>query len=191
METDYSLIKKIKKDNCSDSFVELTNRHCKLFYSICNKYVSPAKHNEIHLDMNFVFLKSLNSYKKNKKTKFSTWLGNCTRYYCLNYTKAESKYIDAEDDETTRLLFTTKSIENYHNEELKYDIDHIFSILDEQQDKRIPKIFRMRYLHITKKRPTWKTIGESFNLTSQTIINLHSKGRTIIKKSLKDKNSFD
>jgi len=184
METDYSLIKKIKNKNCSDSFVQLTERHAKLFYSICNKYVAVQKHDEIHLDLNFVFLKSINSYNKDKKTKFSTWLGNCTRYHCLNYTKVESKYVDHENEEASQLLFNTKSMENYNNDKLKVDIDHIFSTLDDLKDKRIPKIFRMRYLHIGKKRPTWKKIGERFNLTSQTIINLHGKGRAVIKKSL-------
>ena len=190
METDYSLIKKIKKQNCSDSFSELLRRHCKLYYSICNKYVTASKHENIHSDIHYVFFKSLNSFNKDKKTKFSTWLGNCTRYYCLNYTKAESKYVDSNDEETTHLLFTAKSMENYDNEKLRVDIDHIFTVLEDQPDKRIPKIFIMRYLHSSKKRPTWKTIGERFNLTSQTIINLHSKGREIIKKSLNDKKSI-
>jgi len=184
-KTDNQLIKKIKKDNCSDSFKTLSERHCKLFYSVCNKYVSPNKIKDIHLDLNFVFFKSLSSYKKNKKTKFTTWLANCTRYHCLNYSKNENKYVDLYDDETATLMFNTQAIENYDNEKYKIEVDHIFSMLEELKDKRIVKIFRMRYLYTDRKRPTWKKIGERFNLTSQTIINLHDKGRTIIKKKIK------
>lgn len=181
-ETDFDLIKKVKKENCSDSFIRLVDRHCKLFYSICNKYVARSKVSEVHLDLDFVFLKAVNSYKKDKKAKFSTWLGNCTRYYCLNYSKSENKYIDTDDSETVYLMFNAKSIENFDNEKNKIDIDHAFSILENLKDKRIHKIFKMRYLYPERKRPTWKMIGERFKLTSQTIINLHGKGREAVKK---------
>jgi RNA polymerase sigma factor (sigma-70 family) len=190
METDYQLIKKIKKDNCSESFKELSTRHCKLFYSICNKYVSPNKITEIHTDLDFVFLKSLNSYKTDKKTKFSTWLANCTRYHCLNYSKNENKYVDLYGEEAVITIFNAKAIENYDNEKYKNEIDHVFSILESLKDQRIVRIFKMRYLYVDRKRPTWKKIGERFNLTSQTIINLHDKGRAVIKRKFdKDKTS--
>jgi DNA-directed RNA polymerase sigma subunit (sigma70/sigma32) len=106
----------------------------------------------------------------------------------LNYSKSENKYVDADSSETITLLFNAKSIENFNDEKLKVDVDHVFTILENLKDKRIYKIFKMRYLHPEQKRPTWKKIGERFNLTSQTIINLHSKGRKAVKKGFgKDK----
>jgi DNA-directed RNA polymerase sigma subunit (sigma70/sigma32) len=85
-------------------------------------------------------------------------------------------------------MFNAKSIEDFDNQKVQVDIDHAFAVLSGMKDKRIHEIFKMRYLYPDKKRPTWKTIGERFSLTSQTIINLHSKGRIAVKKSFdKDK----
>ena len=76
-------------------------------------------------------------------------------------------------------------MENYEdNSEMKNDVDHAFNILSKLNDKRIFKIFKLRYLN-KGERLTWKQIAEKFSLTPQTIINLHTKGRRILKKKMK------
>ena len=71
------------------------------------------------------------------------------------------------------------------NKDSKDDIDHIFDILSKMNDKRIYKIFELRYLN-TGPRLTWKQIAQKFDLTPQTIINLHMKGRRAIKRKMKN-----
>tara|TARA_Y100000588_G_C14228708_1_gene914278 strand:+ start:523 stop:1122 length:600 start_codon:yes stop_codon:yes gene_type:complete len=183
-EEDLNLIKLIKNKNCSVSFVSLTDKHSKLFYSICNKFKSKLNIEEVHKDRDFVFYKALVSFKDDRNAKFSTWLGNYTRFHCLNYIKNNSKYVYSEED-TINHFFNTKSMENYEdNSEMKNDVDHAFNILSKLNDKRIFKIFKLRYLN-KGERLTWKQIAEKFSLTPQTIINLHTKGRRILKKKMK------
>tara|TARA_Y100000310_G_scaffold328887_1_gene397759 strand:- start:170 stop:457 length:288 start_codon:yes stop_codon:yes gene_type:complete len=60
----------------------------------------------------------------------------------------------------------------------------IFNILNKLRDKRVSKIFELRY-YAEKKERTWKEIGKNLNISVQTAINLHKKGKRIIKSRLK------
>ncbi len=188
-DQDLILLKKIIKSKCNDSFNELRDRHANLFYSICNKFGGRLNLDEIYKDIDFVFFKAVLSFKSEKGTKFSTWLGNSTRYHCLNYIKVNSKYVTSEE-ETINHFFNQKSIEDFSPQiEHKTDIDHAFNILSKLNDKRIFKIFELRYLERNRKL-TWKDIAEEFDLTPQTIINLHSKGRQALKKKMDSESIF-
>ena len=188
-EEDLNLIKLIKNKNCSDSFVLLTDKHSKLFYAICNKFAGKLNIDEIRKDRDFVFYKAAISFKTDRKAKFSTWLGNYTRYHCLNYIKNNSKYICSEE-EAINHFFNKKSIEDFDpKDEAKNDVEHAFDILSKLSDKRIFKIFKLRYLNKSQKL-TWKQIAEEFDLTPQTIINLHTKGRRVLRKKMKKNKIF-
>ena len=89
-ENDNTLIEEVRKSGCNESYKELLSRHEKLFYKICQKYIPVIisrglEKNDLLEDKHFVLFKCINSYSTDKKTKFSTWLGNCTRYHCLNF----------------------------------------------------------------------------------------------------------
>lgn len=184
-DDDLFLIKKIKKNNCSESFVSLQDRHSNLFYSVCHKFINKLNIEEVYQDKDFVFYKAIASFDDKKGAKFSTWLGNYTRYHCLNYIKKNGKYVNAEDGFVDH-FFNQKSYEDYNpDKNTKNDLDHIFNILSNVKDERIVKIFKLRYLDNDKKL-TWKQIAAEFNLTPQTIINLHMKGRKILRKKMKN-----
>ena len=181
---DNDLIKLIKNKNCSDSFNEIQERHSKLFYSICNKFIDRMSLDELLKDRNFVIFKSIMSFDESKGVKYSTWLGNFTKYHCLNYMKKNKKYV-APDEEKVMHFYNTKSLTDYNETKgLKDEVDHAFSVLRKLNDKRIFKIFKLRYLHEGPKL-TWKEIAKQFDLTPQTIINLHMKGRRILKNKMK------
>ena len=183
-EEDLKLIKLIKDDNCNDSFKRLQEKHSNLFYSVCNRFTNRVDLDEVYKDKDFVMFKALTSFKEEKGAKYSTWLGNYTRYHCLNYIKNNHKYVITDEDKMIH-FFNLKSMDDY---DLRYDpkneLDHAFDILDKLKDKRIFRIFKLRYLHNGPKL-TWKEIAEKFDLTPQTIINLHMKGRRILKKKMK------
>ena len=188
-DEDLILLKKIIKKKCGDSFVELRNKHANLFYSVCNKFGDRLNLQEIYKDKDFVFFKAVLSFKIEKKAKFSTWLGNFTRYHCLNYIKSNNKYVATEQDVITH-FFDKKAIEDFEpQEEYKNDINSAFNILRKLSDKRIFRIFELRYLNKGEKL-TWKQIAQQFDLTPQTIINLHGKGRETLKKKMNTKDIF-
>ena len=59
------------------------------------------------------------------------------------------------------------------------------NIIIERVNQRIKEIFKHRYCYSNKKPPTWKEISYLFNLSSQTIINLHNKGLKILRTKIK------
>jgi len=188
-EEDIELIKLIKNENCSDSFSQLESRHANLYYAICNKFSSRVDLDEIYKDRYFVMYKAAMSFKDDRGAKFSTWFGNYSRYHCLNYIKNNHKYITSEED-TMMHFFNNKSLTDYdENKDYKNELDHVFSILEKLNDKRIFKIFKLRYMNDGAKL-TWKEIAEKFDLTPQTIINLHTKGRRVLRKKMKHMKKF-
>jgi len=188
-DQDLILLNKIIKNRCNESFLILKKRHEKLFYSVCNKFTNRLNIEEIHRDIDFVFFKSILSFNLEKKAKYSTWLGNFTRYHCLNYIKKNSKYVSGTEEAITH-FFNQKSIEEFEPvEEYKNDISHAFKLLSKMKDKRIHRVFTLRYLNKGPKL-TWKQIAEKFELTPQTIINLHAKGRRLLRQRMKKEKIF-
>jgi len=183
-EEDLKLIKLIKNEQCDTSFRRLQDKHSNLFYSICNKFGNQIDLDEVYKDKDFVMFKSITSFNDTKGAKYSTWLGNYSRYHCLNYIKNNFKYINSSEDSINH-FFNSKSLDDYDaNKDVKNDLDHVFSILEKLNDKRIFRIFKLRYNN-TGPKLTWKQIAKEFDLTPQTIINLHGKGRRILKKKMK------
>jgi len=141
-EEDLKLIKLIKNDKCDVSFRRLEDKHSNLFYSVCNKFRNKVDLDEIYKDKSFVMFKSISSFNPTKGAKFSTWLGNYSRYHCLNHIKNNFKYIYSNEDTITH-FFNNKSVDEYDaNKNHKTDLEHAFAILKKMNDKRIVKIFK-------------------------------------------------
>lgn len=190
---DIVLIEKVKDNNCEDSLKELINRHSALCYSVYYKY-SPAltsagvNFNEAVKEKDFVIYKAAQSYKSDKKAKFSTWLGNYTRYHCLNLMNEKKKYVCVEDKDL-----------HYHidNQEPEIDVEslkemreYVENILNQLKDKRIKRVFELRYFSNGGKI-TWNAISKKMGVSIQTVINLHSRGAKILKKKIFSENFED
>ena len=147
---DNTLIKRVKENGCNESYKLLSDRHEKLFYKICQNYIPIAsvkgiKKGDVLENKDFVIFKAILSYKNNKNCKFSTWLGNCTKYYCLSLINSNNKLITSEED-VLKLITDTQAKEEF-SEEDKYrnDKEYIFNILKGLKDQRICKVFQLRY----------------------------------------------
>lgn len=188
---DNTLIRRIKKNGCNESYKLLSNRHEKLFYKICQNYIPIAmskgiRKNDVLENKDFVIFKAILSYKNNKKCKFSTWLGNCTKYYCLTLINKDNRMISSEED-ILKLTINNQIKEEHSDEERnKNDKEYIFNILKNLKDQRIYKVFKLRYFEDfkEKKKPTWSFIAKKIKTSTQTAINLHERGKEILKKKL-------
>jgi len=58
------------------------------------------------------------------------------------------------------------------------------------KDKRIEKIFKMRYFD-SKKLKAWNEIGKKLHISTQTAINIHNKALEFLNKKITSKNLFD
>ena len=84
------------------------------------------------------------------------------------------------DEASAKASFESSEIERVNSSTFK----EVISVLKSHPDKRIKKVFEKRYSPESQKVATWKTISKDFNLSSQTIINLHNKGINFLRKKI-------
>lgn len=193
---DSDLVSSVKHDNCSDSLTELSRRYSAVCYDICKKYapaVSSAGFDIKDLTDQSVFFvyKSCLTFNPDKKVKFSTWLGNFTKYQCLN-TINQKKTVNFSDEESMRIVIENKS-QDETNDSFRENKDldeYIFNILNGLKDERISKVFKLRYFSGEKKL-TWQKVARKLDVSTQTAINLHEKGRLILRNKLESKEISD
>ena len=192
-DPDTILVNKIKQDNCEESIKILINKHSPLCYKILQKFypsLSKAGYtkDDVFNERYYLIYKSATSFNPSKKTKYSTWLGNYTRYHCLNILNSiKQKTISIEEEGVENMLQN----EEYQEERHRNTEEFVSYILDEMSDKRIKDIYMMRYFSKDGKKRTWKQIAKSVGVSSQTVINIHNKAKKILKVKLKSKNTLD
>lgn len=198
---DIQLIKKVKRQKCSQSVIELRNRHIGLIVSQYGRYNSildslhfkPADFND---EINYIVYDSARKFDlRRKKIKFSTWLCECTKYFCLNKITElnKKKTVEAEPDTITKLI--DECYKNDDSNQNKQLCNYIYSILEQMDDKRIIEIFNMRYFQSKnhKNKSTWQDIARSLkpSMSSQGVINLHEKALKLLKTKLNSNNLQD
>jgi DNA-directed RNA polymerase specialized sigma24 family protein len=195
---DNTLVKKVKDNGCNESYKILRTRHEKLFYKICQKYIPIAaikgiRKEDVLENKDFIIFKAISSYKRGKKTKFSTWLGNCTKYYCLSLINANNRLVCSEEELLLTITDRQAKAEYDSEKDLKYDKEFVFNILNNLKDKRIVKVFKLRYFEDYKehKKPTWSLIAKKIKTSTQTAINLHQRGKRVLQMKISSESFQD
>lgn len=193
--TDNELVERIKNKFDSESMEELINRHKDLFYSNVHKY--HRKHPESSLDdllddLYIVFNRAVESYKPNKKTKFTTWLAYHSFWNSLNTNRNYGKSINMEHSDIDYLNQAQNKWNNFEcsvQETNKY----VMEILDKLDDKRIKEIFRLRYLVGGKgnKIASWKTIAPKLGISISYAILLHQRGIKFLNNKMKNRDNHE
>jgi DNA-directed RNA polymerase specialized sigma subunit len=188
MESDISLIEKVKNENDEQSLQILIERHSGLYLEMVNSVIPNncnfIDKNDIIDDKNFSIYKAILNYDSSKNTKFSTYLGNETRWKCLNIFNRGSKYQHIDLEEVKE---ESEFTENSHEEKIISQelIDKIFSIADGHEDKRILTILTLRYkVGDGNKTMSWKNIASKINISIQGCINIHNRFIEEIKKEI-------
>lgn len=190
---DINLIENIKKYNDEESLKTLIERHAGLCNSLYKKYSAPLQASGVCLDdiikeKDYIVYKSALSFDKDKKSKFSTWLYNQIRYQCLNSINENAHYLPLENDKLNFLI--EKNAQN-KEDSFKNLNEFIFNIIDSCSDKRVEKIFRLRYMNETNKKMSWNKIAKKLKISTQTAINIHNKTLRLLKTKVNSKNCFD
>jgi hypothetical protein len=173
-----------------ESLGELVQRHSGIFITMVNNY-SPthtsgivSNRRELLKDRNYYIYKAAIKYDENRNTKFSTHLGNETRWLCLNiYNKNKNSkevYLDISN-----IANKEQSIPDENKVDLEI-LSKIMSIINKDPDSRVSKIFKMRYIDGQKNSVMpWNKICKPLKLSIQGCINIHDKAINKIKKQLK------
>jgi hypothetical protein len=188
--SDLDLIKNIKnKKKIDDSLQELVDRHSGIYLDIVNSFLKNCNNDslkqEIINEKEFAIYNSALKYDENRGTKFSTFLGNEAKWACLNASNKNKKYLELNDN--TYDFETIKdeaefSINNFKDQILKDFNEQIKN----HPDKRIQKIFAMRYSG-SKKLTPWRKISKEMNLSIQGCINIHNAALNSISKHIRSK----
>lgn len=191
---DLKLIKSVKNEGCSGCFCKLLELHSNLFYKICNRYIHALSsygvpRGDVYENKNFVFLDSITTFDPSRGVKFTTWLANKTRFYCLNLINSRKRTINFSNDDIRKAI-ENRSFFQKDDKEVKENFDYVMFLLDNLKDKRVKQIFSIRYLEGSKKI-RWKNIASSMNISVQTAINLHSKGIRVLSGKMNSKEIYD
>jgi DNA-directed RNA polymerase specialized sigma subunit len=120
------------------------------------------------------------------KVKFSTWLANQIRYFCLNLKNKNNRLIITDDSSLEFLINSENAREKKAEGELIFNVK---DILNKIQDKKIKDVIYYRYFYKDGEVLNYNEIGKILNVTAQTALNWHNKFIKIAKKKLtKDKN---
>lgn len=190
-KTDVELTNGVKEKNCSDCLQELFDRHSAICVNVYSKYSGGLLKNSVILNdiveqKEYVIYKSAMSYDPDKGSKFSTWLANQMRYFCLN-TMNKNRLV-ATDDEVMNTIVHSDSA-SLHGQETSVEekVDFIKNIIAQVKDRRVGKIFKIRYFNNNRKKTPWSNIAKEIGVSTQTAINLHNKAIKLIKTKMDTK----
>lgn len=192
METlsDSDLIKSIKKKKKVDECLqELIDRHSGIYLDIVNSFLRNCNNDslreEIINDKEYAIYNSALKYDENRGTKFSTFLGNEAKWMCLNASNKNKKYVELNDN-----TYDFECIKDTYEHTVVNFQDQILKEFNEEinkhPDKRIQKIFSMRYSG-NKKLTPWRKISKAMNLSIQGCINIHNAALNSISKNIRSK----
>jgi len=187
--SDIDLVRGVKSGKDADFCItELINRHGALCNNVLTKYsnvmmATGVPLSDIYAEKEYLVYDAVKTFNEEKGVKFSTWLANSTRYYCLN-TINKAKPVGEFIDNT---VIEEKIDINYQNlppSQCKktQNLEYVFHLLNQLKDKRIKKIFELRYI-VDGKRD-WKSVGRKMRITNQACIDLHRKGMKLIRAKM-------
>ena len=176
MEEDIHLINKVKEDQDANSLKELINRHSGIYVEMVNKYLPNSfdgvNKDDVMDEKDFSIYDAAINFDETKNTKFSTYIGNLTRWKCLNIYNKNTKYVKIEMNESVeKKIFCDSQIGFLEQQE---NLNKIFSVIEKLDDSRVKTIFKMRY-GSDKKLTPWKNIAKKLDLSIQGCINIHNK----------------
>lgn len=190
MESDIFLIEKVKREADLNSLNLLIERHSGIYLDMVNSVIPNncdfLDKNDIIDDKNISIYKAVMNYDENKNTKFSTYLGNETRWKCLNLFNrgTKYKYLDINDFNDDENLSDDEMLNKISSKEI---LDKVYLYANNHKDERVTKIINLRYkIGEGNKTMPWKNISEKVNVSIQGCINIHDRFIEEIKKDLQN-----
>ncbi|HAI18336.1 MAG TPA: hypothetical protein DCM10_10090 [Xanthomarina gelatinilytica] len=187
---DIELVENIKNEkDVDDCLQELIERHTGIYLDIVNKYTQHTNtSNKLDLidEKDYNIYQTALKYKSDKGTKFPTFLGNETKWICLNKQNKIKKEKKVAFDDISEIDLAQE--DDGSKEKLEV-FKKTIELAKQHQDKRVEKIFEMRYIIGEKNKVMpWKKISKELNMSIQGCINIHNSAIEEFKLELKDNN---
>lgn len=179
---DNSLIERVKDFADDSCFQEIINRHSGIYLQMVHSYAPRStpidNFNDLLNSKESHIYDAIQNFDESRNIKFSTYLGNHTRWLCLN--SANKRKHEQLEDSFDGVFESSESLEKLENETL----NKIFASIKDFNDPRVEKIFKMRYVSVAgkKKLTPWRKIAKEINLSIQGCINIHNSTLKKLKK---------
>jgi RNA polymerase sigma factor (sigma-70 family) len=188
MENDLDLIKKVQLEKDEKSLNQLIERHSGIYLEMVNSVIPNnctfLDKNDLIEDKDYSIYKAILAFDPDRKAKFSTYLGNETRWKCLNLFNRGIRY-QYEDIENYKENEDYSELDKVKEISKKEILNKIFELAKANADSRIFKIMNLRYKYGNGNKTTsWKEISKQINISIQGCINIHNKFIEEIKKQI-------
>ena len=184
---DEALIKNVINKQCNESLKELVNRHSGIIFNIGKKYCSSCNLDISELNDNryWIVFNAAKTFNNTKGSKFSTWLGNQVRFFCLNHKNKNSKLIPIENEHLE--FFINNFSKNDEKVNQKEVINTIIDLFNQISDPNTKNAIYYRYFYNKERILNYSEIADILNVTPQTVLNWHNKFVDFAKKKLTNK----
>ena len=184
---DEALIKNVINKQCNESLKELVNRHSGIIFNIGKKYCSSCNLDISELNDNryWIVFNAAKTFNDTKGSKFSTWLGNQVRFFCLNHKNKNSKLIPIENEHLE--FFINNFSKNDEKVNQKEVIHTIIDLFNQISDPNTKNAIYYRYFYNKERILNYSEIADILNVTPQTVLNWHNKFVDFAKKKLTNK----
>lgn len=189
------LIRRVKRLGDSEAFLEICRRTERLFYKVCQKYskrltAAGISCEDIFEEKNVIIFHCVRTFDLRRKTKLSTWIGNYSRYLCLNSINERKMIFPSNDEEVHKAIENAQTDDHDFNlDSLKNYKNYIYNILDQMGDQRMAEVVKLRYFG--DKKLIWEEVAKKTNLSVQTCLNLNRKSLNFLRNKLKSKEMMD
>lgn len=180
---------KLQDDLAGESILELKTRHGGIVNQTFNRYSGVLSDSgvfprDLYTSIDKLIMDTALSYRDNKNKKYSTWLCDQARYFCLNSLHAEQKHTKGK--ELDYLIEGVGIKEEEIDEEDQGIIEKVRQYIETVEDERVKVIFKMRYFDAKEngKKYLWKEISEIIDVSTQYIHYLHNLHLEKIRKLL-------
>lgn len=186
---DGALIKNVINKQCNESLKELVNRHSGIIFNIGKKYCSSCNLDISELNDNryWIVFNAAKTFNNTKGSKFSTWLGNQVRFFCLNYKNKNSKLIPIENEHLE--FFINNFSKNDEKVNQKEVINTIIDLFNQISDPNTKNAIYYRYFYNKERILNYSEIADILKVTPQTVLNWHNKFVDFAKKKLTNKSN--
>lgn len=187
MQSDLTLIDKIKDRNDEESLLELIDRHSGIYHTMVNQFLSSPRNTldktQAVKEKDYVIYNSAVSFNPDKNTKFSTYLANQAKWKCLNILNKKKRNNEFSLEEIP--VYQEPFSESFLSQINKEETFKLFQeLLDQEDDDRIKKIIELRYDVDNNKLNPWRKIAERLDMSIQGCINIHNRFIKKVKKEI-------
>lgn len=192
-EEELHLINQAKNGN-ENSLKEIISMHSGICMDTYKKYISSKLPGHVVSDLlsskDFLIYNSIKSFDPQKGSKFSTWLSNQVRYYCLNTINKASKIISVDDEFLSLMLENEQKnnmCQNAASEERQHILNSIKETLKQVKNEKIKECAKRKYFPEDGKNKSFTDIAKEMGVTVQTVINWNNKFINLIKNKYNKK----